>query len=81
MPRMVLTLAIITGNGGEVVTPLSLLCVIGCKVTVWSLNNCIGATFQCHSKAALLWFLSTGFVTALNLPYKESLDTVNRPLI
>ena len=31
------------------------------------------------SKAALLWFLSTGFVTAFNLPYKESMDTVNRP--
>ena len=33
------------------------------------------------SKAALLWFLSIGFVTAFKLPYKESMDTVNRPLI
>ena len=30
---MVLTLAIITGNGGEVVTPLLLLCVIGCWIS------------------------------------------------
>ena len=33
MPRMVLTLAIITGNSGEVVMPLSLLCVIECEIS------------------------------------------------
>ena len=33
------------------------------------------------SKAALLCFISTGFVTAFKLLYKESIDTVNRPLI
>ena len=33
MPRMVLTLAIITGNSGKVVMPLSPLCVIGCEIS------------------------------------------------
>ena len=33
------------------------------------------------SKAALLCFISAGFVTAFKLLYKESIDTVNRPLI
>ena len=33
------------------------------------------------SKAALLCFISAGFVTAFKLLYKESIDTVNIPLI
>ena len=58
---MVLTLAIIAGNSGEVVTPLSPLCMIGCLIsgllTVDSLYSNLKAVTKPadikHSKAAL----------------------------
>ena len=63
MPRMVLTLAIITGNSGEVVTPLLPFCVIGClisgllTVSIDSLNNNLKAVTKPadikHIKTAL----------------------------
>ena len=33
MPKMILTLAIITRNSSKVVTPLSLLCFVGCYIS------------------------------------------------
>ena len=33
------------------------------------------------SKVAILWFISPGSVTTFKLLYKESIGTVNRPLI
>ena len=63
MPRMVLTLAIITGNSSEVLMPLSPLCVIGClisgqlTVSIDSLYSNLKAVTKPadikHSKAAL----------------------------
>ena len=60
---MVLTLAIITGNDGEVVTPLSPLCVIGCYISgllTVSIDSLYGKfkavtkpVDKNHSKAAL----------------------------
>ena len=57
---MVLTLAIITGNGGEVVMPLSLLCVTGCGLLTVSIDSLYGKlkamtkpVDKNHSKAAL----------------------------
>ena len=62
MPKMVLTLAIITRNSREVVTLLSPLCVVGCwisdllTVSIDSLYNNLKAVTKSvdikHSKAA-----------------------------
>ena len=57
---MVLTLAIITGNGGEVVMPLSPLCVTGCGLLTVSIDSLYvklkavtKPVDKNHSKAAL----------------------------
>ena len=57
---MVLTLAIITGNGGKVVMPLSPLCVAGCGLLTVSIDSLYGKlkavtkpVDKNHSKAAL----------------------------